>query len=195
MKTFEKTLPEGYHPVYCIDAKDRKTMWLINLMSLIPFFAIIIPMLLYYKAKTGLPIILLFDASISHYLVLIGVYIAYVFGHELVHGVVYWFFTRQKLTFGVAPFIASCGVPDIYVYRRPALAAVLAPLVVFSVVFSVAILISATMAWKIIWVLALTVHVGGCIGDIWIASLMIFKFQDSSLLVKDTGPKQTFFDI
>lgn len=195
IKNFEKELPKGYKEVYKIDAKNKKTIGFINILSLLLFLVVIVPLLLYYRYKTGLPLILMLNAGTSRYLVLIAVYIAYIFGHEFVHGAAYWLLTRQKLTFGIALFVAFCGVPDIYVYQKPALIAVLAPLVVFGIIFSVAIIVSTTIMWKIIWVLALSVHIGGCIGDIWVACMMIFKFRDPKLLVRDTGPKQTFYNL
>lgn len=195
MKTFEKTLPEGYHPIYTIDAKDKKTLWMINIVSFALFFVIISPILLYYHYKTRLPIMLLLDAGTDRYIILLVVYVAYVFGHELVHGAAYKALTKQKLTFGIAPGVAFCGVPNIYVYRRPALVAVLAPCIVFGFAFSAAILLSTRISWKIIWALALTVHIGGCSGDIWVACLMLFRFCSTTLLVRDTGPKQIFFSL
>ncbi|MCQ2122483.1 MAG: DUF3267 domain-containing protein, partial [Fibrobacter sp.] len=65
---------------------------------------------------------------------LAAVMLVYIVLHELVHGAVYKLLTGQKLTFGFKASVAYCGVPDIYVYRRTALAALLAPFVVFDIV-------------------------------------------------------------
>lgn len=195
MKAFEKTLPNDYHPVYTIDAKNKKTLWRINWLSLLLFFATITPLLLYFIHKTGLHLLLLLSAGTSHYFILLVVYVTYVCGHEIVHGIAYWLLTHQKLSFGIAPGVAFCGVPDLFVYRRPALVAVLAPLITFGIVFSFAILLSTRISWKIFWVLVLTVHIGGCSGDILVACLMLFRFRSTTLLVRDTGPAQTFYDI
>lgn len=195
MKNYEIKLPKGYHPVYQIDAKDKKIGWILNIASL-PLFAVIaIPLFTWLKASTGKPLYELLNLDIFYYLILIVIYIVYIFAHELTHGAAYYALTRQKLTFGTNLFVAYCGVPNIYVYRKPALIATLAPFVTYSILFSLSIALSVSFAWQVIWIMALAVHVGGCVGDLWVALILIFRFKGQPyLLVRDTGPKQTFYN-
>ena len=51
--------------------------------------------------------------------------VLYILLHELVHGAAYKLLTGRKLTFGLTLSVAYCGVPDIFVYRNAALAALL----------------------------------------------------------------------
>ena len=44
-------------------------------------------------------------------------------------------FTKQKLTYGFSLTYAYCGVPNIYVRKKEAIIACLAPLVIFSIIF------------------------------------------------------------
>ena len=195
MKNYETKLPEGYQPVYQIDAKDRKTTWILNLVSLPLCAAVAIPLFVWLKMSTGKSLSELLDLGIFRYLILIVIYIAYIFAHELTHGAAYYALTRQQLTFGTSLFVAYCGVPDIYVYRKPALIAVLAPFVTYSILFSLGLLLAVSLAWKVIWIMVLAVHVGGCVGDLWVALILMIRFKDQPyLLTRDTGPKQTFYN-
>jgi hypothetical protein len=195
MKNYETKLPDGYQPVYQIDAKDRKIICILNIVSLLLFAAVAVPLFAWLKITTSKPLYELLDLGIFRYLVLIAIYIAYIFAHELTHGAAYYALTRQHLSFGTSLFIAYCGVPNIYVYRMPALIAVLAPFVTYSILFSLGIILSVSFAWQVVWILALAVHVGGCVGDLWVAVILMFCFKGQShLLVRDTGPKQTFYN-
>ena len=193
-KTFEKTLPDGYAPIYDLDAKNKKTIWVINIASLLLFAAVAVPLFMWLRILTNKSLIDIWsDIEIKQYIALIFIYVAYIFGHELVHGAAYYILTRQHLTFGTAPFVAYCGVPQIYVYRMPSLIAILAPFIVFDIAFVFGIVFAVSVVWKVVWVLALAVHVGGFIGDLWGACLLLLRFRDPLLLVRDTGPKQVFF--
>lgn len=193
MRNYETKLPEGYLPVYQIDANDKKTIWAFNISSLLLFFVVAVPLFAWLKISTGKALYELLDIGIFRYLILIAIYIAYIFLHELTHGAAYYALTRRHLTFGTSRFVAYCGVPDIYVYRAPSLIAVLAPFVTYSIAFSVGIALADSLAWKVVWIMALAVHVGGCVGDLWVALLLIFRFTNGELLTKDTGPKQIFY--
>ena len=190
-KYFESELPEGYCTAKVIDAKDKKVGIILNLIALIP---LAISLIGAYFAM-GMP--KLFDDTASwwhviYLLVFLVILIAYVILHELVHGAVYKFFTREKLTFGLTLTVAFCGVPNIYVYRKPALAAVLAPFVVFLPVFLTLCFVLPDPLMKLLAAFMLGMHVGGCSGDLWVSGLLIFKLRDNATLINDTGPKQTF---
>ena len=126
-------------------------------------------------------------------LVLIGVMLLYTALHELVHGAAYKLLTGRKLKFGVSLTAAFCGVPDIYVYRKTALISLLSPFVVFDIVFLLLTVFITDPWYKIDAALMLSIHVGGCAGDLYDTMLYLFKFKDPSTLMRDTGPKQTFF--
>lgn len=195
MKNYETKLPEGYQPVYQIDAKDRKTAWILNITSLPLCGVVAVPLFVWLNISTGKPLYELLDLGIFHYLILIVIYIVYIFAHELTHGAAYYALTRQPLTFGTSLFVAYCGVPEIYVYRKPALIAVLAPFLTYSILFALGLVLSVSLAWKVIWIMAIAVHVGGCVGDLWVAIVLMTRFRRrDQLLARDVGPKQIFYD-
>ena len=191
-KYFESELPEGYRAVKTIDAKDKKVGIILNLIALIP---ITISLVIAYFAM-GKPTIFSDDENAWENLICIlvcfAVLIAYIILHELVHGAVYKFFTREKLTFGLTLTVAFCGVPKIYVYRKPALVAVLAPFVTFLPIFLTLCFVLPTPFMRLLAAFVLGMHIGGCSGDLWVSGLLLFKLRDNATLINDTGPKQTF---
>lgn len=198
MKHFETELPQGYVEAKTIDAANKKTGIILNVLAAVialVLFAVI--WLVMFRAepisqsidrirpeKSWLTVVAIavFAVGETLYLVL----------HELVHGLSYKLFTKQKLKFGLTLTCAYCGVPDIFVYRTAALVSVLAPFVVFIPVFLVPMFFVPYL-WKVVFALFLSLHVGGCVGDLYDAGLYVFRFRDKRTLMRDTGPKQIFY--
>jgi len=192
MKHFETELPEGYRRVYEIDAKNSKTGVILNVVSLLLAVLVFLPFVFSIGFRE------LFSPDVrSRYWLIFGVffgsYLLYIVLHELVHGAAYKLLTQRKLTFGLSLSVAYCGVPDIYVYRKASLIATLAPFVVFTAVFLPLALLVKAPALRLAFILLFCSHVAGCIGDLYGACLMLFRFRDPKLLVRDTGPKQTYY--
>ena len=189
MKHFETELPEGYREVFTVDAADQKTGIKLNLMGL-PVLAVTVAAawLILRPRESGAH-----TPAVSSVLLFIGGLLAYLVLHELTHGAAYKLLTRRKLTFGIAPTVAYCGVPDIYIYRRAALISLLAPFCVFTVVFGVLTAILQAPWDKFLAAVALGIHIGSCSGDLYDTFLYLFRFRDPRTLMRDTGPKQTFY--
>ena len=185
-KSFEHALPEGYRKACHIDAGSKKT---VALMSLAALAVMIISMIICFILIHPLS----FTFSFPPLLVTLAVIIAYVFGHELVHGAAYKLLTGQKLTYGFSLSVAYCGVPDIYVYRKTALISMLAPFAVFSVVFIAGMILIPGDYYKILCAFVFSAHFGGCVGDLFGVILFLFRFRSPDSLMRDTGPAQTFY--
>lgn len=195
MENYYKTLPEGYREVKVVDAKEKKTSVVFTLCSLLLTALHLIPVLLTFGGlrslyeqygRTGMLVAdLVFLVSIVLYLVL----------HELVHGAAYKALTHQKLTFGFTLTVAFCGVPDVYTSRKTALIALLAPFVTFSVILIPLTIwfYSFNRLYYLLSGILFAIHFGGCIGDLYMTYLLLFKFKDPRTLMNDTGPKQTIF--
>lgn len=193
-KNFELILPEGYREVKVIDAKNAKFGIIMNLLALIP----IVLSLAITALVIGLPDLgELVENGPTAMLIRWGVFllamILYIILHELIHGAAYKCLTGRKLTFGMTLTVAYCGVPDIYVYRRAALIALLAPFLTFIPVFTVLIFVLPLTIDKFLAAFLLGLHIGGCVGDLYDTILLLFRFRDPTLLIRDTGPKQTFY--
>ncbi len=190
---FFEDLPEGYKEVYRLNAKSSKWSIIFTLGSLIMALAIILPCLLAVDYG-GVPSRNAIDILIPAVVLIICIF-AYIVLHELVHGIAYKALTGSKLTFGISLTVAFCGVPDIYVTRKTALIALLAPFTVFSVLFcalAVWLYFMGSVYYAVVIVL-LGLHFGGCIGDLYTALLLFTKYSDSRLLMRDTGPEQMFY--
>ena len=139
-KNFERELPKGYKLAKVVDMKNNtkdmgKLIFYSAVLFLVPFIAILIPLLIFKMdfLDETLGLGLLFWVP-----VILG-YLVYIVLHELVHGWEYKRETGEKLTFGITPACAFCGVPHIFTYRKTALKAVSAPYKLFSLIFIVLI--------------------------------------------------------
>ena len=188
---FCEQLPEGYREVYHLNAKAKKTGLILSVGSLVMALAVILPCLLTTDD--------ILDESLAFNLIALlvccALIIGYVVAHELVHGAAYKLLTGRKLTFGITLTVAFCGVPDIYVSRRTALIALLAPFTVFSLLFSAlaAGLYFVNHTYYAAVTLVLGLHFGGCIGDLYMTCLLLFKYKNKLLLMRDTGPEQFIY--
>lgn len=190
-KNFETELPENYRQVKVVDAKNKKTVIIFSILSFVPLL-IIMPIVFLTCGELEL-------TSPGEFAVKLFIFafacIAYIILHELTHGLVYKIMTRQKLTFGFTLTVAFCGVPNIYTYRKTMMWAVIMPFVVFSVVFGGAMIAGAFLD-KLTYILSallFSIHVGGCVGDLYVFALTLFKYRDKRLLLRDTGPAQYFY--
>ncbi len=189
-KNFEKELPDGYENVFHIDASSKKTGVILNLIAL--------ALMLVLAALTiALPFAVRGEFKINPTLLIIILpfYLLYIILHELTHGAAYKLKTGEKLTFGLTLSVAFCGVPDIYVYRRPARFAAAAPLVLFSVIFGAlaAVFFFVNITLYIVFAAVFSLHIGGCAGDMYLIALLTFKYKDDKALIRDTGPEQNIF--
>ena len=189
MKHWEKELPAGYREAKVIDAKADKK--LVRGMTVASFAVLLVFLALavLWQGRRLLAEPMPLRLALGFWIALI----AYLVLHELVHGAAYKLLTGQKLTFGLTLTVAFCGVPEIYVYRRASLIAVLAPFVVFTVL-GVVLLAALPGAWTRFFLLIfLGLHIGGCSGDLYNTWLYLTRFKDPRTLTRDTGPVQTFY--
>ena len=189
-QTFERAIPEGYREVYHIDAANKKTGLLLTLGSLLIAACLIF---FFFLSVDSLSIDL--RNLMKYNLVFLVVMLAYVILHELTHGAVYKALTKEKLRFGITWSAAFCGVPDIYTYRDTALKSLVAPLVLFSVILIPLLiwLYRVDAGWDLVAGLIFSLHISGCIGDLYMTALFLTKFKDPATLMRDTGPEQWIY--
>ncbi len=199
MNNSYKELPENYEKIFEINAKDKKTGLIFNLIAFaVMIIAVVIALLtknvldeaevITAKDLTEFSIkMLCFAASMFVYVIL----------HEILHGIAYKAMTKEKLKFGISWSCAFCGVPEVYVNRKTALIALACPLVVFTIVFGalIAIFWFTDALLYFLTVILTGMHLGGCSGDIYMLILLLFKYKENTLLLNDDGPKQTIYDL
>ena len=195
MENFFTTLPEGYKAAKVVDAKSGRTEVAFVLLSILLTAIPLVPVILFSGGVRNVAESAGRSAAMFAMAVLMVGMVSYIVLHELVHGAVYKLMTRQKLTFGFTLTVAFCGVPDIYTSRRTALEATAAPFVVFTLVLLplTILLYNVSRLYFLVAGVLFSIHFGGCVGDLYVISLFLFKFRDPRTLMNDTGPKQTFY--
>lgn len=186
MEKYYEELPMGYREVKVIDAKDKKTITIFNLVAIFMMIVAFVPFLVLKPLSISNSNLLL-----PFPLIMILGMVLYIILHELTHGIAYKIFTKQKLTYGITIFVAFCGVPHIYVSKKVALIAVLAPFVVFSTLLIPILIIMPANLIYLALVMIFSIHFSGCVGDLYVTYVLL-KLKDD-VLMNDTGPKQTFY--
>ena len=189
-KTFEYELPAGYKQICHLNALDKKIGIILNVVALIVMIVVFLIAFIPIVINKSLVI----EIGHTFSLLMIITMFLYIVLHELVHGIVYKLKTKEKLTFGYSWSCAFCGVPNIYVYRKTAIAAVAAPLIVFSAIYIplMIFLYFVSPTYYILVAFLLAFHLGGCVGDAYVLYLLM-KNKNDMLLVKDTGPEQLIY--
>lgn len=191
-KYYYLDLPNGYVAKKTIDAKAKKTAILFTLFSFVILVVVIIVLLLTRKVDFDLFFsdgskLLLADIALIISMVL------YIIIHELTHGIGYKIFTREKLKFGITISCAFCGVPNSYVKKWPAFITTVLPFFTYSCILFPLYYLTSSVYVQVVSGFVLALHLSGCIGDLTVASYLLFK-ADKSTLVNDDGAKQVFYE-
>lgn len=194
MLNYYKELPENYREVFHIDAKSKKVGIAFTVVSLVITVATLMVIGLLSNIPALVGAFKEESIMIPYFVLLVGLF-SYIVLHELVHGAAYKALTHQKLTFGMTLTVAFCGVPDIFTSRKTALIALTSPLVVFSVVFLalMAGFRTSNPIYFAVFSILFSIHLGGCVGDMYMVLLLMTRFKDPRLLMRDTGPAQTIY--
>lgn len=197
-KYYFKELPNDYVEDYVIDAKSTKFTIVFGLIINLTLIVGTIALCLFLKGFSFTAFKEYRQANMHIFLfgilTLIVLFIVYIILHELTHGLFFKIFTHEKLTFGLSLTVAYCGVPTLYVKKWPMFVTTLAPFTVFLIVFSLPIIFIDNIIFYFVFSIILGYHVGGCVGDLYGAAIMLFKYRkNKELLINDTGPKQTYY--
>ncbi len=187
-------VPEGYVTKKIIDAKDKKTVIILNLVVIL--ISLLVGVAFYYIKPFSFKEIFLEGDTRTRFLVeliLIASLFGYIILHELTHGLFYKIFTHEKLKFGVTLSVAFCGVPNAYVKKWPAFIAAIAPLAIYSIIFLSVFFVTTNIYVHFLAYVLFIVHFGGCAGDMWVCGYLLFKC-DNSTIVNDDGAKQVFYE-
>lgn len=186
MKLYEKTLPEQYVEIAHVRFDDVKTGFCNDLKAVFPGILLTLIGWIIVKPRVAQVLISLTISAASVY--------PYFSLHEILHGLVVKVMTGQRVEIGFNKSGAYCGMPDLYMYRPVAVRCTAAPLVVFSTLFGIGVVILIAVGnWMFLSIgLLLTLHLLGCRSDVNLLKEM-GKYKDSSLLIKDTGAEQWFY--
>ncbi len=194
LDNYYKDLPQGFKEDYRIDAKKSSVIVLLNVFS---FLLIAVVGVATYLIRFGIRP--LYEEEIDSTIIVIALviiilgYFVYLVVHELTHGISYKLLTRQKLKFGLTLYVAYCGLKEGYVNKKTALISVLAPFVVHSVWMLLAIFLIKEPLISLAFLVLFALHFGGCVGDLWVTCILLFKYRSKAVLMNDNGPCQVFY--
>lgn len=200
-RTFEREIPDGYRLVKHINANAKLVGIILNVASLVIAMAVaFVSMSIFHHTVSSVnALYALLGAGASTLFSII-----YMVLHELTHGIAYKIATREKLKFGMSWSCAFCGVPNIYVYRKYTLIAVLLPVLLFTVLLVPIMAVCAALAdgaySKLVTFIyyassfVLGINIGGSSGDLFLAFLLFFKYRRRDTLIRDTGPEQYIYE-
>jgi hypothetical protein len=123
--------------------------------------------------------------------IVIAIQIVMVILHEAIHGAFFWFFTRERPTFGLElPFATYAAAPDWYLPRNQHLVVGLAPFALISL-SGLALSPVAPAAAVPALLLIATTNAAGCIGDFVMVIWLLTYPRDT--FVQDTGAAITIY--
>ena len=130
-----KQLPEGYRPLRQIDLQaDRRAFWIVNglalaiLVALAAAGALMVPLETVFSAN-GV------GGFVAKAMVMIVGSIAYIVGHEWVHGIFMKYFSDVKVSYGFTGLYAYAGSSAYFCKRHYRIIA-LAPVVLWGVLLA-----------------------------------------------------------
>ena len=185
-------LPDGYQECEKIDlVKNRKQMLLVNGLSILLMLAVIgLGILIQPK---GAEVIFDFEhnamaIALKCLVICLGA-IVYIVGHEAVHGVFMWYYSRIRPCFGFSFSYAYAG-SDIYFFKKPYLVIAIAPLAVWTALLCACLLLVPAGWFWVVWFIQIA-NISGAAGDLYVFFRMLQKPQNT--LVQDTGTAMTVY--
>ncbi len=195
-QTPTKSLPENYRPYRELSLLDRRSLILVNLWGVVIFVfgALFFPRLAYWlrmPGESGAGSILGGSTSIAGFIVmLLAVTAVMLVVHEGLHGLFFWYFTRERPRFAFKGYYAYAAMPDWYLPRREYLASALAPLVGITVLSVLGlVLLSGWADAPLVWLLVL--NTSGAVGDMWIVLALLRA--PAGVLGRDCGDSSELF--
>ncbi len=181
-----QNLGPGYREIYSVNLqKNGRVAIFVNVLSLVIAAAMlalmngIVPFSTFWAQNN----------TLLKSLVLIGSLVAYLYLHELVHGVTMKACGTKKVHYGFTGLYAFAGSDDYY-DKTSYIAIALAPIVVFLFVFAILNLLVPPDWFWVIYLLQVC-NVSGAAGDIFVT--VKFARMPKDILVKDTGIGMTVY--
>ena len=193
-------LPSGYQTAFQLNLTQNKKMYLLlNLLGLVLLFAFgwgFARAILWARAWRGnaavdlnFRIDSLADAAVAIIAVLLLTALNTIL-HEAIHGLCFYWFTREKPLFAFHWTYAYAAAPGWYLPNRQYLVTGLAPLVVISLV-GVALAALLPSVWLLALWFMLTINAAGAVGDLWVA-LYLLRLP-VTCLAQDQGNSITIY--
>jgi hypothetical protein len=181
-----KNLPETHSFAWEADVeKDRRLMWLLQLLAL-PWAMVVVLLLGMYAFLVRSDIVFEPEFILPFWAIpiLLLTFILTIGLHELVHGILFWVYTRERPRFGFKWVYAYAAAPGWYFSTKIYWLIGLGPLVFLSLL-GMALLPFVPLAWLPYLMLGLFLNSAGAIGDLYI--VIRLAFEPTGTLVHDHG--------
>jgi hypothetical protein len=189
-------LPDNYHLKKTIDLSNSRTVFWLNLAAL--------PLLFLFgwlfghlinAFRSGTPFSNGFWGLVSTFsgwglLVILALIIMMLVFHELIHGLSFWLFTRERPKFALRSGYAFAAAPNWYLPKLQYIIVGLSPLTVISIV---CIILGSFVPASVVPypLFVATFNAAGALGDMIVVAWI--STQSSLILVKDQGDKFSSF--
>jgi hypothetical protein len=190
-----RTLPPDYAPRGSIDLSTNHTAMLaLSIASVVAL--LVFGVLALYITALVRPDIAGGEFSLGASELLIGLVAVLVLTflmivvHELIHGLFFWLFTRERPTFGFKGAYAYAAAPDWYMPRNQYAVVGLAPLVLMTLAGLALLLVIPVWAIPSLLFVVVT-NAAGAVGDIAVVGWLLL--QPRATLVNDIGDAVTLY--
>ncbi len=178
-----KMLPAGSRLAWSIDIRNNPRLGLglqlLATLAIFPFWGLFVGLAVVLKPELNATQLVL-DSAMWVIVTLVPVILL----HELVHGLFFWWFSRDRPRFGLGWGYAYAAAPDWFFEKRQYLVIGLAPLAGISLLGG--LLIGLTpVSWSAAWVSAMLLNAAGAMGDAYIC----WKIgrEPADVWIRDTG--------
>ena len=183
-----KTLPETYSLAWEADVeKDKRLMWLLQLLAL-PLAVLVLVLLGLYTYWVRADIVFSPEITFPFWVILVILAVSFItiILHELVHGVLFWVYTRERPQFGFKWVYAYATAPGWYFNTSIYWQIGLAPLILLSLL-GLVVTPFIPLAWLPYLLLAIFINATGAIGDLYIVIRLAFEPAGTLVLDEGTG--------
>lgn len=181
-----KTLPENYHQYARIDLKENLKLGVaLNLAGIPLFFAAgwVFLQIIAWLRPDAVLLWGILGGIWNLVIVLVGIFVIVIL-HEMVHGLFFWIYTRERPVFAFKLAYAYAAAPDWYLPRNQYLVIGLAPFFLLSLIAILLFAILPPYGVSLVLVLA-SFNVAGAVGDLAVCGWLLLK--DPSLMINDAG--------
>jgi hypothetical protein len=192
MNTSTHTLPDEYVQSGEVNLKKNKRLLiLLNIVALFVCILSFIPLSIFGGVVRSGTTNFSGSITVGTMLILIGLTVIVLITHELIHGFLFWVFTRSRPVFALRLSYAYAGAPTWYIPARQYTFIALGPLVIIGVV-GLFLMLLVSVSWILMIALLVALNTGGAIGDIYVFIRLLKRSKTS--LVNDTGDIVTFYE-
>lgn len=189
--TSTQTLPRSYRAIHHIDLRsDKRLSLFLNLGALLIAVGLVLLGIAIRPLPLHDPAALITKHPLQLGTAVVGA-IAYIFLHELVHGIMIRLFAHVRPDYGLTGLYAYAGSRKAYFARLPYLVIALAPVVFWGLVLLLLNLVLPGDWFWPVYFIQIT-NLSGAVGDLYVTRLILFVVPKDTL-VMDTGVEMTFY--